>query len=197
MEGPFPHVSMHPSKGYRATKNGAGHTMQPRYPMVVLSIAAAAVIASCNAMPPAAGADGWGLNGTYTATSNGEWAKSNDIFHNETSLRSTWTISTTCSYPTECTGTVTSTWGWTAPIYQTGGVWFVKHPVDNWQPCPDGTTWPGLQVFRFAPTNPDGDTVDPTSSVLTGADETTGTSGACGRSNTLFISMPFKLVKNG
>lgn len=139
----------------------------------------------------------WGLNGTYTATSNGEWAKTNEIFHNEASIRSIWTINTTCSYPTECTGTVVSDWGWRAPIYQTGGVWFVKHIVDNWQPCPDGTAAQGFQVFRFAPTNPDGDAVDPASPVLTGADETTGVSGACGRSKTWFISMPFKLVKTG
>ncbi|WP_419866332.1 hypothetical protein [Mycobacterium scrofulaceum] len=153
------------------------------------------VITTLGTAPPGSAAGDWGLNGTYTATSNGEWAKTNEIFHNEASIRSIWTINTTCSYPTECTGTVVSDWGWRAPIYQTGGVWFVKHIVDNWQPCPDGTAAQGFQVFRFAPTNPDGDTVDPASPVLTGADETTGISGACGRSKTWFISMPFKLVK--
>lgn len=162
-----------------------------------IPIAAATVIATIVDTPSAGAADGWALNGRYTATSNGEWAKTNDIFHDEPSIRSTWTIDTTCSYPTECTGTVVSDWGWRAPIYQTGGVWFVKHVVDNWQPCPDGTATAGLQVFRFAPTNPDGDTVDAASTVLTGADETTGISGSCGRSRTLFISMPFKLVKAG
>lgn len=157
----------------------------------------AVVVMSLSTAPPGSAAGDWGLNGTYTATSNGEWTKTNEIFHNEASIRSIWTINTTCSYPTECTGTVVSDWGWRAPIYQTGGVWFVKHIVDNWQPCPDGTAAQGFQVFRFVPTNPDGDAVDPTSAVLTGADETTGVSGACGRSKTLFISMPFKLVKSG
>lgn len=176
-------------------KNGAAQTMRAHRVLVGISTVVIAVIAVTGAIPSACAADGWGLNGTYTATSNGEWAKTNDIFHNEESIRSTWTISTTCSYPTECTGTVTSSWGWTAPIYQTGGVWYVKHPVDKWQPCPDGTAAPGLQVFRFAPTNPDGDGVDPSSPVLTGADETTGVSGACGRSKTVFISMPFKLIR--
>lgn len=137
----------------------------------------------------------WGLNGRYVATSNGEWAKTNDRFQDEASLRSTWTISTQCSYPTECTGTVTSDFGWTAPIYKTGGVWYVKHTVDGWQPCPDGSATPGLQIFRFVPTTPDGSLTDPRSDMLVGEDQTTGVAGACGISKPLFINMPFKLVK--
>jgi len=137
----------------------------------------------------------WGLNGTYTAVSNGEWAKTNDIFHDEASIRSTWTITSTCSYPTECTGTVTSDWGWTAPIYQKSGVWYVKRTVDNWQPCPDGTAAPGLQVFRLYRSTPEATASDPTSSTLFGDDQTTGISGSCGSSKVLFISMPIKLVK--
>ena len=56
---------------------------------------------------PTAGASGaeWGLNGTYVATSNGQWAQTNDIYRDEASVRSTWTISTTCSTPVECTRT--------------------------------------------------------------------------------------------
>lgn len=138
----------------------------------------------------------WGLNGRYTATSNGEYAKTNDRFRDEASLRSTWTITTTCSYPTECTGTVVSDFGWTAPIYKTGGVWYVKHTVEDWIPCPDGTAAPGLQVFRFVPVNEDGSLTDPASTTLAGEDQTTGPSGACGVSKPVFINMPFKLVKN-
>nr|WP_090339163.1 hypothetical protein [Mycolicibacterium malmesburyense]CRL67290.1 hypothetical protein CPGR_00366 [Mycolicibacterium malmesburyense] len=138
----------------------------------------------------------WGLNGRYTATSNGEYAKTNDAFRDEASLRSTWTITTTCSYPTECTGTVVSDFGWTAPIYKTGGVWYVKHTVEDWIPCPDGTAAPGLQVFRFVPVNEDGSLTDPASTTLAGEDQTTGPSGACGVSKPVFINMPFKLVKN-
>jgi hypothetical protein len=163
----------------------------------VLSTAAVTVGAMV-AIPatPAAGSPlDWGLNGTYVATSNGEWAKTNDIFHDEASIRSTWTISSTCSYPGECTGTVTSDWGWSAPIYQKSAVWYVKRVVDNWQPCPDGTAAPGLQVFRFYPGTPDGSAADPTSSTQLGADQTTGVSGSCGSSKVLFIDLPFKLVK--
>ena len=64
-------------------------------------------------------------------------------------MRAIWTVSSQCSYPTECTGTVTSNQGWTAPIYQTGGEWYVKHVVPQWIPCPDGSTADGLQMFRF------------------------------------------------
>lgn len=159
--------------------------------------ATAAMIGLVVAAPPS-GATGeqWGLNGTYTATSNGEWAKTNERFHDEASIRSTWTITTQCSYPTECTGTVSSDFGWTAPVYKTGGVWYVKRTVENWQPCPNGTASPGLQVFRFAPTTPDGGRVDPMSTTLVGEDQTTGISGACGISLPLFINMPFKLAKS-
>lgn len=164
-----------------------------------LPIVASAVgaIALASAVPAAASGEEWGLNGTYVATSNGEWAKTNERFHDEDSVRSTWTISTQCSYPTECTGTVTSDFGWTAPIYKTGGVWYVKRRVDNWEPCPNGRAGPGLQVFRFTPTTPGGDQVDPTSTVLLGEDQTTGEPGACGINKPLFINMPFKLVKAG
>lgn len=145
--------------------------------------------------PVAAASPSWGLNGTYTATSNGEWAKTNDIFHDEASIRGTWTISTTCSYPSECTGTVDTDWGWSAPIYKKSGVWFVKKTVDNWQPCGDGTAGPGLQVYRFFPSNADATATDPASTTLLGEDSTTGVSGSCGSSRVVFITMPFKLVK--
>lgn len=147
--------------------------------------------------PSAHASDKWSLNGTFTATSNGEWARTNDVFHDERSVRAVWTITSQCSYPTECTGTVSSDQGWTAPIYQRSGDWYVKHVVDNWMPCPDGTAAPGYQVFRFRRMTPDGASVDPTSNVLVGEDATTGPSGACGRSLPLFITMPFKLIKIG
>lgn len=156
-------------------------------------LTAAAVGGLC--CPVAGASPSWGLNGTYVATSNGEWAKTNDIFHDEASIRGTWTISTTCSYPSECTGTVDTDWGWSAPIYKKSGVWFVKKTVDNWQPCGDGTAGPGLQVFRFFPSNENATAVDPASTTLLGEDSTTGVSGSCGSSKVVFITMPFKLVK--
>ena len=156
-------------------------------------VTAAAVAGLCS--PIAEASPSWGLNGTYVATSNGEWAKTNDIFHDEASIRGTWTISTTCSYPSECTGTVDTDWGWSAPIYKKSGVWYVKKTGDNWQPCGDGTAGPGLQVYRFFPSNADATATDPASTTLLGEDSTTGVSGSCGSSRVVFITMPFKLVK--
>lgn len=155
----------------------------------------AAVVGSLCSPVAEASPSNWGLNGTYIATSNGEWAKSNDIFHDEASIRGTWTISTTCSYPSECTGTVDTDWGWSAPIYKKSGVWYVKRTVDNWQTCGDGTAGPGLQVYRFFPSNESATAVDPASTTLVGEDSTTGVSGSCGTSKVVFITMPFKLVK--
>ncbi|WP_101947458.1 hypothetical protein [Mycobacterium sp. 3519A] len=163
----------------------------------VVVCAVAALAATTIPLQAHASDDDWGLNGSYLATSNGEWAKTNERFQDEASIRSTWTITTQCSYPTECTGTVSSDFGWSAPIYQTGGVWYVKRMVDNWEPCPDGTAASGLQVFRFAPTTPDGSQIDPTATTLVGEDQTTGQGGACGINKPLFINMPFKLVKMG
>ena len=162
---------------------------------LTIAAALAGAVLAGPAAPAAGDPASWGLNGTYVATSNGEWSKSNDIFHDEASIRSTWTITSTCSYPGECTGTVSSDWGWTAPIYQKSSVWYVKRRVDNWQPCPDGTAAAGLQIFRFYPATRDGTASDPSSSTLLGDDQTTGVSGSCGSSKVLFISMPFKLVK--
>ena len=163
---------------------------------VLTGVLAMATIAGALTSAPAAHAsDKWALNGTFTATSNGEWARNNDVFHDERSVRAVWTITSQCSYPSECTGTVTSDQGWTAPIYQTGGEWYVKHVVLDWMPCQDGTVAPGNQVFRFKPMTPDGAFRDPTSNTLIGTDETTGLSGACGRNLPLFIQMPFKLIK--
>lgn len=159
--------------------------------------AAAAVIVGLTGVPPAQADASWALNGTFTATSNGEWARTNDVFHDERSVRAIWTITSQCSYPSECTGTVTSDQGWTAPIYQTGGEWYVKHIVPHWMPCPDGSTADGFQVFRFKKMTIDGDYTDPSSNTLIGDDSTTGPGGACGRSLPLYINMPFKLIQIG
>ncbi|MCK0175459.1 MULTISPECIES: hypothetical protein [Mycobacteriaceae] len=163
----------------------------------VLTLAGAVLAGGIVADPASAQAsdEEWGLNGTYSATSNGEWAKKNEVFRPEAVVRATWTIDTQCSYPTDCTGTVRSDQGWEAPIYQKGGIWYVKHIVPRWEPCPDGTAADGLQVFRFVPTTEDGGQVDRNSTMLVGEDQTTGPSGACGISRPLFITMPFKLVK--
>jgi len=160
------------------------------------ALMAAVLAAGLGAASPVEASDDWGLNGTYVATSNGDWAKTNEVFHNEATVRSIWTVTTTCSYPTECTGTVASDQGWTATTYKKSNLWYVKRIVPNWEPCPDGTAAAGQQIYRFWSAGPDAFVV-PGSTTLAGFDETTGISGACGVNKALQITLPFTLVKTG
>ena len=134
------------------------------------------------------------INGTYAATSNGEWARTNDVYHDEGTIRSTWTITSSCSDPLTCSGTVTSDQGWTSALSFIGGTWFVKRDLPGWEQCWDGTAATGHQVYRFYPVDDDG-YVNAGSGTLAGEDATTGPSGACGWNKLLVIRMPFKLVK--
>ena len=133
-------------------------------------------------------------NGTYSVVSNGEWARMNDRYQDEPSVRSTWTVSSTCTTALTCSGKVTSSLGWTENIYTGSGMWYVKHYVPDWIPCPDGTMGPGLQVYRFYPANDDGIRTDNTDLFL-GEDQTTGQSGACGRNKSLVLNLPVKIRK--
>jgi hypothetical protein len=142
----------------------------------------------------AASGDQWGLNGTYAATSNGQWAQTNDIYRDEASVRSTWTIGMTCSTPVECTGRVASDLGWSADVSIHGSEYVVKRDIPNWEPCPDGAARTGHQIYRFYPVDERG-WVEWGSTVLAGIDKTSGDSGACGINKALVITMPFRLEK--
>jgi hypothetical protein len=175
-------------------KHGERQAMRASGVLTCAATIAAAVTAVVGTSSLAQASDDWGLNGTYTATSNGEWARTNERFQDEGTVRSTWTITTTCSYPTECTGTVTSDQGWSADIYKKSNLWYVKRIVKNWEPCADGPAFDGLEVYFFWEAGPDAYVV-PGSTTLVGEDQTTGPSGACGLNQPLQIRMPFKLVK--
>ena len=54
---------------------------------------------------------GVAINGTFTAFSDGQWAKTNDSYHDELSVTQTWTITSTCATYQDCTGRVTSDQG--------------------------------------------------------------------------------------
>ena len=82
-------------------------------PRALTVLLTSVLLAGVAATPTAHASDKWALNGTFTATSNGEWSRTNDVFVDQVSVRAMWTISSQCSYPTECTGTVTSNQGWT------------------------------------------------------------------------------------
>jgi hypothetical protein len=139
------------------------------------------------------------INGTYRATSIGNWAKINDQYNNEPTVVSTWTISSSCTNFQECTGHLTSDQGWSAPIYMLDGVmWYVKHDVPNWERCEDGTAFTGQQTYWFYPVDPAGSGEFKLGSpVLAGKDKTVGPSGACGQNQWLDIVLPLRLDKIG
>jgi hypothetical protein len=160
--------------------------------------------------PPIAQADdgSYAINGTYTATSDGTYATTDYAFHNESTVRSTWAITSTCATDEQCTGRVTSDQGWSAPLRNEGHVWYVERDVPNWETCPGGATFTGHQTFMFYPANPDGLT-QIGSGYLEGRDKTVGPRSACGippiadapasgsYGKPLTIVMPFRLDKIG
>jgi hypothetical protein len=96
----------------------------------------------------------------------------------------------------DCTGTVTTDQGWTAPISTSNGsVWYVRHDVPNWERCADGTAYTGKQTYWFYGTNEATGQAQANSPLLTGKDKTIGPSGACGQSKWLEIEIPFRLDK--
>lgn len=162
---------------------------------MVVAAAPALVLALATA-PAAATGDEWGLNGTYAATSNGQWAQTNEIYRDEASVRSTWTVAMTCSTPVECTGRVNSDLGWSADVAIHGSEYVVKRDIPNWEPCPDGSARTGHQIYRFYGVDERG-WVSRDSTVYAGFDKTVGDSGACGINKALVITMPFRLEKVG
>jgi hypothetical protein len=135
------------------------------------------------------------LNGTYRVTSNGNWAKTNDVFIDEDTVIQTWTISSSCVNPTECSGEVRSDQGWTAPIAYTGSRWIIDREVPNWEPCSDGTTATGSQKFLLWGVNPYGMGDLKNVDLLAGTDTTRGPSGACGINTPLVIRQPIRMER--
>ncbi|OBC01067.1 hypothetical protein A5784_02315 [Mycobacterium sp. 852013-50091_SCH5140682] len=158
------------------------------------AVVAVTVWVGLSGAAPAGASDGWGINGTFATSANGDWAKINERYENQPSVRSTWTVSTSCTSPTDCAGTVTSDEGWTAPIYTTNGLWYVKHVVPQWRFCADGTPIEGLQTHKLYPVGADAH-VDLASTEYTGESITVGASGSCGRNQWPTIRMPFYMKK--
>jgi hypothetical protein len=153
---------------------------------------------SLTAGTPVARADGNALNGTFVAASDGGWAKVRDRFEDVPSVRSTWTITSTCNTSVDCHGAVVSDQGWSAELTKTSQVWRAARLIPDWQQCPDGTSSPGRQIIRFWPIDEQG-VVDLSgmSTIFAGEDRTLGESGACGVSKWLIVKMPFIMRQAG
>lgn len=162
-----------------------------------VGLAVATVVGGVS-MAPAAWAYDPSINGTYTATWVGDYARTNDVLHREATVRETWTISTSCSTAQDCTGTVVSDKGWSAPInMHDGSTWFVHRDLPNWTTCPDGTSFTGYEVIHFYAADPETGAKVLGSPVLAGREHTTGKPGACGTNLPLYIDQPFRLDKIG
>jgi len=138
------------------------------------------------------------LNGTFTAVSNGVWAQTNDIYHDETTVNSSWTVTTSCTaqFP-DCAGRVVSSQGWSAPVNcEADGMWYVRRHLEHWEPCKDGTAAPAEQLLLFAPVLSGAPSFDAVKT-FSGWDRTVGVSGGCGINQPLVIVMPFQLTKTG
>src|ERR1700751_2737482 len=86
--------------------------------------AAVAVLGSLGLATPASASNyGVELNGTYRMIMNGDWAKTNEVFINEQTQIQTWTLSSSCTSPIRCTGTITSDQGWCAAVHNDGSYW--------------------------------------------------------------------------
>jgi hypothetical protein len=176
------------------------HMMRSRN-MAVSATLVAVSVAGGVGTAPSAWAYNPAINGTYTATTVGDWARTNQVYHQEPVVRSTWRITSSCSTAQDCTGQVTSDQGWTAPLKMTdGAMWSVQRDIPNWETCPDGTSFTGRDAIWFIAVNPEtGENLldTPEAPVLAGRQHTTGPSGACGTNAPLYIDQPFRLDRTG
>lgn len=183
---------MGPHRGVRAHRRPLSH----RHGLVVIAAGSMCLLGPWTAPVARGVAPDLALNGTYAAVSIGEWAKRNEVYFDQQTVRSTWTIVSSCSDPQTCFGHMHSDQGWSAEITMVSNMWSVRREVPDWVPCPDGTAYPGRQLFRFAPAGPAGRRVVG-SPVLSGEDVTAGPAGACGVGQPLVIRIPFRLEKVG
>jgi hypothetical protein len=136
------------------------------------------------------------LNGRYLVTSNGDWAQTNEVYHNEKTVRQEWTITSSCADSSSCTGKVTSSQGWSADLRYFDSWWTVTHAVEKWEPCPDGSAAPGKQHFQFwGVDRATGFEDESNSRFLVGNDVTYGVSGSCGISRQQVINLPLRVQK--
>jgi len=161
----------------------------------ILGAAALTSIGAFGATPSAqAQTFGFEVNGTYSFLSNGEWAKNNEIFHDEPVVRDTWHISSTCTTWIACTGQITSDQGWTAPLKFLADHWVATRDIPDWAPCEAGGAATGHQMFWFYGVDENGQNSRSTD-LMAGKDMTHTDSGSCGRNKGLFVDVPMRLER--
>ena len=107
-----------------------------------------------------------------------------------------WTISSSCVSPLECTGTVVSDQGWSAPINLVKVYWILNRDIPNWAPCPDGTFATGHDKWTVWGINPALNERDlKITDLLAGHQITETESGACGINKPLDIEIPVRMER--
>ena len=156
-----------------------------------------AVLGNLGAPAPAQASDfGVEINGIYRSQSNGSYARTNQVFKDERTVIETWTMSSSCVSPIECSGEVKSDGGWTAPLVYDGDMWTIDRVIPNWEPCPDGTFADGAQHFLFWSQDPVRNERNPKiTTLLGGRNLTKSVSGSCGINKPLIIELPLRLEK--
>jgi hypothetical protein len=174
---------------------------------VVGAVSTAVAVSGSLGLATPASASNYGveLNGTYRVISNGDWATTSagpygaggaQVFRDQPTVVQTWTMSSSCTSPIRCSGSVTSDQGWTAELSTTGDYWIVDHVIENWLPCPDGTVVPGAEKFFFWGWDPVGSNRDMKyTDVLPGRDRIKAASGACGSNKPVVTEWPLRLEK--
>ncbi|AFM18309.1 hypothetical protein Mycch_3576 [Mycolicibacterium chubuense NBB4] len=147
-------------------------------------------------LPPSARASNFGMefDGTYVVKSDGEWAKTNDVFIDEQTVVETWTVRTDCVSPIECSGEVTSDHGWTGSV-KLDDFWYVRRDIPNWMPCPDGTFATGHQLYLLYGFDPAMTQRVTTTDFMAGRNVTKSDSGACGVNKPKVIELPVSLQR--
>lgn len=161
-----------------------------------LAATAMAAIASIG-VAPSAQAEDWGvdISGTWSVYSDGAWARTNNVKIEEKSVLETWTVSTTCVSPIECSGVVKSSLGWEGTA-RLDDFWFVEHVVPNWMPCPNGTFATGYQKFILWGMDPVRERrVTRFIKTFGGRNVTKSDSGACGVNQSKVIELPVRMEK--
>jgi hypothetical protein len=166
-------------------------------PRMIGGIAATAmtVMASVG-VAPSAHASNFGIEfeGVYAVKSDGEWARTNDVKIKEQTVEETWTVHTDCTSPIECSGTVSSSLGWTGTV-KLDDFWYVRHDVPNWMPCPDGTFATGHQQFLLWGWDPVATRRLKTTDFMAGRNVTKSDSGACGVNKPKVIELPMSVQR--
>ena len=162
-----------------------------------LAAAAVAVIAGVGVAPAASADSETALNGTFRVLSDGQWARTNDVKIKQETVIETWTVSTSCVNPLNCSGTVTSDRGWTGTA-RLDDFWYVDHVIPNWIPCSDGTFASGYQKFiLWGVDHATEQKVYNNIQTLAGRNVTKGPSGACGVNKPVVIELPVSMQKIG